>query len=245
MLELVFVIVIMGILAKFGVDLIKQTYENYARTVALASLEEKTENAILQISNRLRERIPDSVIVSASGNSIQWVGKDIDGWSDGSWSGLADLLNPSTNANNIVSPGTADIFSANSNNYALYFVQNDFSTGASTFYGAAGPMHPITNFTGTNTLVFGTGIAKASEHYVIARYAYNLDFTAASGNLNLTRSTPWNGNVTATFLLADHVDNFFITNYQEGGGGFIVHLCISSNNFLGEDYSICKQKFIF
>lgn len=243
MLELVFVIVIMGILAKFGVDLIKQTYESYARTVVFASLESKTENAIMEISNRLRERIPDSVIFT-TGNSIQWIGKDIDTWNDGGWSGIADLRNAAMTSTNIVTPATA--LSGTAANYAVYFIQNDFTANPANFYIANSPiMHGVNSYS-TGNIVLSQAMVKASEHYIIARHAYLLQFNAGTGDLNLTVWTPWNvSDGTKTYLMADNVSDFFITNYQGGGGGFIVHLCMDSNNMLGEDYSICKQKFIF
>lgn len=243
MLELVFVIVVMGILAKFGVELIKQTYENYARSVIVSSLQEKTENALMQISNRLRERIPDSVMFPTT-TSIQWISKDIDTWNAGEWSGVADLLHRDMNRTNIVTPATT--LSGTAANYAVYFIQNDYMTSPAAFYAANSTvMHGISSYI-AGDLRLTRNLVKASEHYLIARYAYRLEYTAASGDLDLTVWTPWNtADGNNTYQLADNVSDFYVTNYQGGGGGFIVHLCIDSDNFMGESYSICKQKFIF
>lgn len=132
MMELIFVIVVMGILSKFGVELFKQIYENYARTTITASLMSKTEVAVLEIANRLTYRIKDSVIVStgtgntafrplisANGNEnvFEWVGIDNDGWDEGKWSGIIDLDSPNTIYTQLASPGTIEL----PNNGALFF----------------------------------------------------------------------------------------------------------------------------
>ena len=90
MLELVFVIVIMGILAKFGAELFRNIYETYISSSIQNRMQADTELALQQISNRLQYRIKDSVIArtdaatfqglpSATGNEVilEWIGYDI------------------------------------------------------------------------------------------------------------------------------------------------------------------------
>lgn len=117
MLELVFVIILIGILAKYGTNLLSTAYQNSAATSINNRLTVNTELTLQQIANRLQYRIKDSVIArtnpgstpmplpSASGSPtvIEWIGYDIDGWLgrwDGAsyyqpaWSGFIDVSDP-------------------------------------------------------------------------------------------------------------------------------------------------------
>jgi len=93
-LELIFVIIVIGILAKFGTNLMMTAYTAYAASTINNRLQVDAELALKQISNRLQYRIKDSVIAratpggtfdaltSADANAtiLEWVGYDIDGW---------------------------------------------------------------------------------------------------------------------------------------------------------------------
>ncbi|MCK9472284.1 type II secretion system protein [Sulfurimonas sp.] len=125
LLELIFVIVIMGILAKFGVELLSQTYRSFILSSVNNRLQSQSEAAVESIASRLQYRIKDSVIArknsgnpndfqalasSNYGNTatiLEWIGSDIDGFRGDSaplWSGIIDL-NLSTQ-NTLVSPMT-------------------------------------------------------------------------------------------------------------------------------------------
>lgn len=115
LLELILVIVIVGIAAKFGMELLMRAYQDYIYGVSNNRLLGQSEAAVTQIANRLQYRIKESVIYregnlsgftalasanhTADNNTtvIEWVGYDIDGWhGDGSgtnptWSGIIDL----------------------------------------------------------------------------------------------------------------------------------------------------------
>ena len=127
LLELIFVIVIMGILAKFGIELLSQAYKNFIFSSVNNRLQAQSEAAVETIASRLQYRIKDSVIGrkstdfsdfraigSSSGddyNILEWVGADIDGFRGNSstlphYSGIIDLKHPSTNAATLVSPAT-------------------------------------------------------------------------------------------------------------------------------------------
>jgi len=62
MLELVFVIVILGVVASLGSELIAKVYQNYIVQRAQHRASLKTELAATQIANRLRYAIPGTVI---------------------------------------------------------------------------------------------------------------------------------------------------------------------------------------
>jgi len=91
-LELVFVLVIIGILAKFGTNILMTTYQAYTVSTNNNKMLNNVELTLKQISNRMQYRIKSSVIAgngagftsitSVAGNEtvLEWVGYDIDGW---------------------------------------------------------------------------------------------------------------------------------------------------------------------
>ena len=62
MIELVFVIVIMGILAKFGTEFLAQAYNGFIFSKINNELQSKSEIAVEKIATRLQSRIKDSTI---------------------------------------------------------------------------------------------------------------------------------------------------------------------------------------
>lgn len=123
-LELIFVIVVMGILAKFGVEFLTQAYRSFIASSINNTLQAQSAVAVETVASRLQFRIKDSVIGrkssddsflaigSASGseyNILEWVGGDIEnlrGNSSPNWSGIIDLYHPDSNSTILVSPET-------------------------------------------------------------------------------------------------------------------------------------------
>ncbi len=117
MIELVMVIVVMGIVASIGADIIARMYENYIKTRSINKLQAQSEVVLNEISKRLEYRIKDSVIarndvnfsdyvsLSDANDSYQileWIGKDNDslrGISNPGWSGFVDLDSNETSKN--------------------------------------------------------------------------------------------------------------------------------------------------
>ena len=66
LIEMIFVILIFGILSKFGAELLFKIYENYIYSNTSNRLLNQSEMAVTQISNRLHNRIKDSTIASVS-----------------------------------------------------------------------------------------------------------------------------------------------------------------------------------
>ncbi len=159
MIELIFVIVIMGILGKFGVEFLFQAYNSFINSKVNNELQANSESTVEFIANRLQYRIKDSVIArtgisapnfqaiaDASGSLFQvleWVGADDDGFRGNSlpnWSGIIDL--DLSNTNSLYSPETNttqenNFIKALSNNSsdindsALYFIgsNSDIQSG--------------------------------------------------------------------------------------------------------------------
>ncbi len=160
LLELIFVIIILGIVASVGSTIIAQLYENYIIQRAMHRVSVKTELAINQIVNRLTYRIGTSIIarnptantyislsdvpknVSNINNTVlEWIGYDNDSFTSNSapgWSGYCDTL--ATSSPNIVTPGSnltftntiIDNLSGGSPVLAVLFSLNDQPDDTST-----------------------------------------------------------------------------------------------------------------
>jgi prepilin-type N-terminal cleavage/methylation domain-containing protein len=126
LLELIFVIIILGVVASIGSSIIANVYQNYLvqRATYRASL--KTEIAAQHIANLLGYRLPNTTIARNPNNlsdnvlvtdptyatdnthtTLEWIGMDIDGFSARlmpPWNGFCDV-NASTQSN-IITPGS-------------------------------------------------------------------------------------------------------------------------------------------
>ena len=127
MLELVFVIVILGIVASIASSIIVQLYESYIVQRALHRTSTKAELAATQIVNRLTYRISSSVIgregntinfepideltpsQSTTHTTLEWIAYDNDSFSaqrKPGWSGFCDVDSNETNTTKISTPGS-------------------------------------------------------------------------------------------------------------------------------------------
>ncbi|WP_295022928.1 type II secretion system protein [Sulfurimonas sp.] len=187
LIELVFVIVIMGLLSKFGVEFLARAYDSFIASSINNSLQSKSASAVETIATRLQYRIKDSIIARQPGVDFQalasstlaenatileWIGYDIDGMradSNPSWSGIIDLYHPSTTAATLFSPltNTANIDSNISalsgggsgiNSSAIYFIGSN--SDIQTGYGWSGAIVDHNNSTmhPINSTLVGTNI---------------------------------------------------------------------------------------
>ncbi|MFK5976748.1 MAG: prepilin-type N-terminal cleavage/methylation domain-containing protein [Sulfurovum sp.] len=128
MLELVFVIVILGIISSLASEIIARVYQSYIVQRASNRSSIKTEIAAMQIANRLSHSIPNTVIGrvsdingtyrsienldNANYSVLEWVGSDIDGFQGNSatgisgWSGFIDINSPSTTKDRFLTLGS-------------------------------------------------------------------------------------------------------------------------------------------
>lgn len=105
MLELIFVIIVIGILSKFGVEILAQSYKSYIATQVNDRFQNQSSAALEFIAKRLQYRIRPSVIVRNDSNFsdfhslegmgaqagydvLEWIGYDVDGLRAGAWSGI-------------------------------------------------------------------------------------------------------------------------------------------------------------
>ena len=126
MIELVLVIVVMGIVASIGAEIVSKLYENYIYTKTSNKLQLQTELVLDQIAKRLTHRIKDSVIarydnvtfrpltssdVNESYKILEWVGKSYESSlgntsEPAGWSGFVDLYSNDTNKSQVKTSGS-------------------------------------------------------------------------------------------------------------------------------------------
>jgi len=115
MIELIFVIVVMGIIGKLGTEFLAQAYKSFIFSKVNNELQQNSAHAVEFIASRLQYRIKDSTIArqtdetstpigigSATGSDfkvLEWVATDIDNFradTTPNWSGIIDLNASST-----------------------------------------------------------------------------------------------------------------------------------------------------
>ncbi|MEA2072665.1 MAG: prepilin-type N-terminal cleavage/methylation domain-containing protein [Campylobacterota bacterium] len=161
MIELIFVIVIMGIIGKFGTEFLAQAYKNFISTKIHNKFQNQSSTAVEFIAKRLQYRIKSSVIVREIGtfsdfellegfqspnyNVMEWISYDSEGLRDGAWSGIyskeksgTELYSPETNTtqlNNLIS--TLSNTNSSLANAAIYFIGSDSSKDSWGWGGVA------------------------------------------------------------------------------------------------------------
>ena len=202
MLELIFVIIILGIVSSIGSELIANVYSNYIVQRGAHKSSSKTAIVATQIGNRLSYAIPNTLIaINPAGNTkesleslldsdatiLQWTGSDHDSFNAGGWTGFADV-NDTTNttATQISSPGStldlADTIIGNlgggPNTSAIFFPGTYNTNNIGYGVSAIGDSTDITGLTKISS-VSGTIFTVADltgktirEHYKIASSAY-------------------------------------------------------------------------
>ncbi len=268
MLELIFVIVILGIVASIGSELIARVYQQYIVQRAEHRASIKTELAATQIANRLASAIPGTVfrrsaltsgtienindaMSDTTGNSyiaLQWVGADAESFNTNSipsWSGFCDI--DISSKNTIITPGsnlllinTIQTNFGYTNQFAIYFPYDN-----TPYYGNVSTNTRITLNNDNNA----THIV---EHYKLARTSYALVVeTNAAGSKDLYLyyhfiPTP-----------APHIDipsagpkSLLLANigtFRFKGAGRTIRFKICKEEEIGETYKItaCKEKAVF
>lgn len=153
MIELIFVIVIMGIIGKFGVGFLSQSYNTFINSTINSGLQANSAQAVEFIGARLQHRIKASTIAREPGGAftslrdynnttaeiIEWVGSDIDGFRGNGtpmWTGIIDLdlsvtslptsllISPNTDTGEVDNLIQA-LSGSNINDAAIYFVDPD------------------------------------------------------------------------------------------------------------------------
>ena len=271
LLELIFVIVILGIVSSLGSEIIAEVYKNYILQRAYHRASIKTELATTQIANRLVYAIPGTAIrrVGKTGapealtdelshgsddyTVLQWVGYDADSFTshDGSgtderypgWSGFCDV-DASTHSS-IVTRGSnldlADTIIRNLSKNTSGVATKDI-TDAAIYFPNIRNEHNISAGT-AETITLESNATKIVEHYKLAWSSYAL--VVENGDLflyyNFTPATDASIGTNKSLLLKN------ISTFKFRGDGHTIRLKICKNESIGEDFNItsCKEMAVF
>lgn len=260
MLELVFVIIILGIVASLGAEMIARVYDSYILQRAEYRATVKTELAATQIANRLASAIPGTVYRIRTDDSyevidsdfpagstgddykgLKWVGSDTDSFAADDipgWSGFCDVDAPSNTQNSLSTPGSAlDTTTTVINNLSNF-------APAPMIYFPYDPMPYPANIAGTTLNLTGAGAPHIVEHYKLAWTSYALVVVGRDLYLYYDFSaTP-----TAAYssgrrsLLMKNISTF-----KFKGAGRTIRFKICKEERISEDVNItaCKEKAVF
>ena len=270
LLELIFVIVILGIVSSIGAELIAKVYENYIIQRAHHRAELKTELAALQIANRLRYAIPgtlyriknddslESTLLSLSAGAdtykgLQWVGYDGDSFEAVStntnqpgWSGFADVEDAATDINHIKTQGS-NLTLANTIIGNLSPTVGKSITNAFVYFPNENVPSAVNGFAGDiiSLAAPAAGTRTIHEHYKLAWSSYAL-YVDNNDDLLLYYDFPAtlaaNKDNGTNQLLLKNVTTF---KFKVTGRTIRFKLCVQEE--IGEDYNItaCKEKAVF
>ncbi len=272
MLELVFVITILGIVSSIGAEVIAKVYESYILQRATHRSSLKTGLATTQIANRLAYAIPGTIIgrnaagfsgindISyANHNILQWIGYDNDSFSAQAtpgWSGFADIgLTSATNAGQLSTLGSDLRISAaiisnlggTMNNAAIFFPD----TFDAYNIGYNPNITGVTAVTGTgiNTLAVNLAGKTIKEHYKLAwtSYAIVASIPDANGLFNLTlyyNFQPWQGEAHTAGASQILLRNVSVFRFTGSETTIRFKICQQEN--IGGDFpiTICKEKAV-
>ncbi len=263
LLELIFVIVIFGILSKFGADLLYKIYENYIYSNTFNRLENQSEAAVKQIANRLQYRIKDSTISRVNNSSatiipigdstgttrnvLEWAGMDIDGWRGTNagltvpdWSGFIDLT--ASTPISLSSPATAASVDAD---LAIFFIGSNVDLDGNGFGwdgNAIGTqtdvsMHRVTVTANTISSSIAddfTGV-DVYEYYQLAKSAYAVSLEGR--NLWFYHDyQPWEGDdirTPGTYTKSLIMEDVTSFKFTSMGDIMIIQVCVGENNVTG------------
>jgi len=271
--ELIFVIIILGIVASLGAEIIAKTYEGYILQRAQHRASVKTELAAIQIANRLRYAIKGTIFRIRDDNSkesveaplsagvtykgLQWVSTDADSFEsmsgnagDGKnrrpgWSGFCDL--EQSTKNTLITPGS---------NMKLTndIIKNLSNNGkkledAVIYFPDDNTTHTIAAGTSTadyedNITLDNVANRTMKEHYKLAWSSYAL--IVENGDLNLYYNFDPSpaSNYTGKSKSLLMKD---ISTFKFKAAGGTIRFKICKEEYISSDLNItsCKEKAVF
>jgi len=258
--ELIFVIVILGIIASIGADIIATTYESYIVQRAQYRATSKTELALSQIANRLRYAIPGTVvaedggvikpiteITSTTSNQLQWVAYDGDSFEAISsntdrkpgWNGFCDV--DASNATTLSTPGSnldlantiiSNLGGSLSSAYVYFPDGNSYAVG-----GGNGESISVNIPAGAGNRIY--------ERYKLAWSSYAIFWDGTDLYLYYNFAPTVSASLGANrSLLLTNVTNF---RFKGSEGSLRIKICKEEQIGMNTDETIhaCKEKVIF
>ncbi len=263
LLELIFVIVILGIIASMGSQMIVGIYGQYIvqRGQHRASL--KTELAALQIANRLSMAIPGTIFrrnattggtiesvndaMSLAGDSyiaLQWVGADVDSFNATAtpgWSGFCDV---DASSGTVISTPGSDLDKAN--DIMLNLAAGTLPPNSPSLYfpydAASYPTASLAG--GTDAITLNTAATHIVEHYKLAWSSYAL---VVDNNNDLYLHYNFDPTPEVAIGAKRSLIMKDITTFKFKGAGRTIRFKICKEEQIGEDFNItaCKEKAVF
>ena len=253
LLEMIIVMVVLGIIANFGVEMLVNTYQNYIFTSVQNRLQSQSESAVKQIANRLEYRIKESIIAKDSGSGkyhklvsapatfdadmLEWVGSDREGWLGRTnvplWSGFIDINNPAGAKNiaggNLISPQT--------DTGAVNTLISTLSNANSNINDAA--LFSIEANTGTTNFGWDGAITsqRGSLHPIEQVAGQNDEFAAKAGTGNFV-----NGGFITEFYKLTWTAYAVRFEDKDGDGANELWLYYDYQPWAGEDYTNGKSE---
>lgn len=271
MIELIFVIVILGIVASIGSELIAKVYESYIIQRATHRATLKTELAATQIANRLAAAIPGTIyrkdkktsptaiealssqnmgLGSDAYKVLQWVGADVESFNDynsssqkSGWSGFCDL--DASTKTRISSPGSdftiVDNIRGKFGNTHNYAIF--FPYDSSAHYGT-------TDGSDNSVIVLSSNVSHIVEHYKLARTSYALVCENGSANYCGDLTLYYNFLPTPKIDIPSTASRSVlakrVTTFKFKGAGRTIRFKICKQESIGdENITACKEKAVF
>jgi len=265
MIELIFVIVVLGIVSSIGAQIIANTYKSYVLQRAQHSASIKSELATIQIANRLRYAIPGTVFrirndgtyedVNSPLNiaygavkptdyiGFQWVAYDGDSFETSNkpgWSGFCDVT-PSTK-DKLVTPGSnldlTDTIIKNLSN-------NDKSINNSAIYFPDGTHEYNISKSSDGNISFDSSSDMVEERYKLAWTSYAL--IVENGDLYLYYDFPPSPKADykqgkKSLLMKN------ITTFKFKGESGVIKFKVCKEESIGDtDFNVtsCQEKAVF
>lgn len=263
MLELIFVIIILGIVASIGAEIIANVYSGYILQRAQHRASIKTELAATQIANRLAYAIPGSVVRktgigtggtnitepgSSTDQTLQWVGADADSFKAittaanrlPGWSGFCDVDASTTTS--ISTPG--------SNLSLVDTIRTNLGLTAASpkiYFPSESALVSGTVDTSTlsgTTLGLSTATPRIVEHYKLATTSYAL-VVSNTGDLTLHYNFTPQRDIAVSGLSQLLLRN--VSTFEFRGDGRTIRFKICVDEKIGDTnpITICKEKAVF
>lgn len=264
MIELIFVIIVLGIVGSLSAELIANIYDSYILQRAQHRASIKTELIATQIANRLRYAIPDTVIrrVGKTGTPellassmnfnpddysvLQWVGYDGDGFEAiasstdrrPGWSGFCDI-NASTSSTLVSSGSNLDL----ANTIIAKLSGSTKNIGNAQIYFPEDIASYGINSVSGETITLDTNTSRIVEHYKLSWTSYAL--VVESGDLYLYYN--FDPTLSATIGNTKSLLLKNVTNFKFQGSGRTIRFKICRDEEIGEGSTItsCKEKAVF
>ena len=268
MIELIFVIVVLGIVSSIGAEIIADVYKNYVLQRAQHSASIKSELATLQIANRLRYSIPGTVLrikndgtfedvsqpFSAGTQSdayigLEWVAYDGDSFETSmkpGWSGFCDV-SPSTKDKLVTLGSDLDLTDTIIQNLsgADKSIADAYVYFPDAFNSSGLPKAYAINKSSDGNISFDSSTDFVEEHYKLAWTSYAL--VVENGDLYLYYdfdATPQSDYKQGKKrLIMKH-----ITTFKFKGEGDVVRFKVCKEETIGDtdkNITSCKEKAVF